>query len=100
MIVRLLPLASFTAIGCSQTMTPMAAAPETEARREQLRQITADCGLPANTLRLEGENDLQVKPPPDAFYHAVDCMLTRVRQLDYPLNMGFVGNEAPAPENR
>jgi hypothetical protein len=45
---------------------------------------------------LVGDDELQFQPNPSAEYERVDCVLKGVRR--YSPKMGFVGNEAYAPE--
>ncbi len=49
-------------------------------------------------MRLLGENELRFQPPADAKYESIDCALAELKKLKFPLKMGFVGNEAFAPE--
>ncbi|MBA4755615.1 MAG: hypothetical protein EPO45_05720 [Sphingobium sp.] len=56
-------------------------------------KISDKCGLPRSTLNLRGKDELQLQPPLDAKYEAVDCILKELKKANYPLKMGFVGNE-------
>jgi hypothetical protein len=69
-------------------------------RLAQLETIAAACGLPAETLKLAGSDDLHFKPPPDSEYEQVDCVLKALRKTGIPMKMGFVGNEAYDPGNQ
>lgn len=62
-------------------------------RLAQLEKIAAACRLPATTLELVGTEDLHFRPPPDAKYERVDCVVKALSKTDIPLRMGFVGNE-------
>lgn len=68
-------------------------------RLAALDRIASECGVPRTMFRLVGSDELHLLPPPDAPYERVDCALRRVRETNISLgNIGFVGNEAPAPE--
>jgi hypothetical protein len=64
-----------------------------------LRNITRSCRLPASALQLKGE-ELHMKPPTDAKYSSVDCMLKRIKPWPGTMKMGFVGNEAYSNEKK
>ncbi len=49
-------------------------------------------------MTLTGPNELRFQPPADAKYESVDCALSELKKLKFPMKMGFVGNEAFAPE--
>ena len=86
---------------CAGCAAPPAPAPSLrEQRLASLHRIAVQCGLPDSALKLEGEDQLHVQPPPDASYDSVDCVLTALRKADLPLKMGFVGNEVYETENQ
>jgi hypothetical protein len=66
-----------------------------------LNKIADDCELPRGALKLVGGDHLQIQPPAGSRFEAVDCALAEIRKADFPLKIGFVGNEAPveAQEN-
>jgi hypothetical protein len=68
-------------------------------RLATLHSITRSCGLPASALQLRGE-ELRMKPPMDAKYTSVDCMLQRIKHWTGAMKMGFVGNEAYSNEKK
>jgi hypothetical protein len=61
-----------------------------------VQSIIRRCGLEGQlTVELLGKRDLRiVHLSPDAEYGKFDCFIEGVRPLG--LNLGFVGNEAPA----
>lgn len=64
------------------------------ARETALAAVTDRCRLPRTALRLHGDA-VAVRPPPQARYEAVDCMLRELAARGFTENMaiGFVGNE-------
>jgi hypothetical protein len=90
-----MPIASILAMtlaSCGYSVPPAPQALRTE-RMAQLEKIAAACRLPATTLKLVGTEDLHFRPPPDAKYERVDCVLKALNKTDIPTRMGFVGNE-------
>jgi hypothetical protein len=77
---------------CAGSGVPSAEALRSE-RIAQLAKIATNCGLPAEALKLKGVDDLHIRPPADAPYEKVDCLLTALKKTDMPVKMGFVGNE-------
>ena len=65
-----------------------------EFRRAELDKIADQCGLPRTTFHLVGDDELQLKPDPNAPYPSVDCAIRRINESDIPFKLGFVGNEA------
>ena len=63
-----------------------------------LDRLSANCGLPAGTLRSLGDNRVTLQPEPTSSYKSVDCLLMRLRPLGSLLRLGFVGNEAYAKD--
>ncbi len=76
---------------CSQGVPP-------NTRAEAVEAIAARCKLPNGTLTLTGPDELRFQPPADAKYQSIECALTELKKLKFPMKMGFVGNEAIAPE--
>ncbi len=75
--------------------------PALRAEREaKLLEISRSCGLPASTIKMVGIDELRIRPPSDAKYENVDCMLTALREAGIPMRMGFVGNEAFQTERK
>ena len=68
------------------------------SRAEAVEAIAARCNLPAGTLKLTGPDELRSLPPSDAKYESIVCALTELKKQKFPMKMGFVGNEAIAPE--
>jgi hypothetical protein len=87
------------ASACGQS-APVAPQDLRSQRVARLEKIAAGCGLPAASLELVGADDVHFQPPPDSKYERVDCVLIALRKTDMPTKLGFVGNEAPAPEIR
>jgi len=77
--------------GCTQGAVP-------PNRAEAVEAIAGRCNLPAGTLKLIGPDELRFQPPSDAKYESIVCALTELKKLKIPMKMGFVGNEAIAPE--
>jgi len=84
---------------CAQS-APLAPQDVRAERIARLEKIAATCGLPAETLKLVGTEDLHVQPPADASYESFDCLLKALKKADMPVKMGFVGNEAYDPGNQ
>jgi hypothetical protein len=61
--------------------------------QSQFDAIADKCGLPRTALKLHGKDELQFQPPQDAKYEAVDCTLTELKAIKFPMKLGFVGNE-------
>jgi len=89
--LSLILLVGLAVSSCSQP-----AAPKTEA--EAIEAIAVRCDLPTGTMTLTGPNELRFQPPANAKYESVDCALGELKKLKFPMKMGFVGNEAFAPE--
>jgi hypothetical protein len=73
------------------------ARPPELVRAERLRDvaaITARCGVPNDTLKLVGRDELHIQPRQDAEFERIGCLLEEVQKLPYRLHLGFVGNEA------
>jgi hypothetical protein len=69
-------------------------------KQEALNQIAAKCNLPPSIFKLgEGENII-FQPPANANYDDVYCALTEVKKSPFSFKLGFVGNEAIAPEKQ
>ncbi|WP_106639266.1 hypothetical protein [Allosphingosinicella vermicomposti] len=83
--------------GC--TNSPLTAEEIRAEKEARLVEITTTCGLPQGSLKLIGTDELHIKPPIDASYESVDCLLRKVKGTDLGLKMGFVGNEAPAKQS-
>ena len=84
-----------SACGAGSPATPQDLRSERLAR---LQKIALGCGLPAASLKLVGTDDVHFKPPADAQYQRVDCVLKAMKKTGIPTKMGFVGKETPAPE--
>lgn len=84
------------AIGIAVSSCSEAASPTTRA--EAIEAIAGRCNLPNGTVTLTGPNELRFQPPADAKYESIECALTELKKLKFPMKMGFVGNEAIAPE--
>jgi len=65
----------------------------TELAQSQFDAIADKCGLPRSALKLRGKDELQFQPPQDTKYEAVDCTLTELKAIKFPIKIGFVGNE-------
>ncbi len=61
--------------------------------QSQFDVIADKCGLPRSSMTLHGKDELQLQPPRDAKYEAVECTLTELKAIKLPLNLGFVGYE-------
>jgi hypothetical protein len=85
--------AVLVAAACSAGKPPPAGQDMRSERRARLDEIARGCGFPVETLKLVGREDLHIQPPPDASYESLDCLLTRLKRVDFPLKMGFVGSE-------
>ncbi len=83
-------------IGIAVSNCSQAAPPKTRA--EAIEAIAGRCNLPNGTLTLTGPDELRFQPPADAKYESIECALTELKKLKFPMKMGFVGNEAIAPE--
>jgi hypothetical protein len=63
-----------------------------------IRHINATCHAPRGWLVMHGYNSVRLKPPHDADYHKVDCVLARLKDLSIKRGaspaMGFIGNES------
>ena len=70
------------------------------ARVREMARITDNCHLARASLREDRSGVIHIRPSPTAKYENVDCMLTELRKssLVGKMPMGFVGNEAIAPE--
>ena len=68
-------------------------AAKAEPTQSQFDAIADKCGLPRSALKLRGKDELQFQPSRDAKYQAVDCTLTELKAIKYPMKLGFVGNE-------
>ena len=77
--------------GCSNAVAP-------ETRAEAIEAIAARCNLPHGTLTLVGQDELHIQPPIGTKYESMECALKELKRLKFPMKMGFVGNEAFAPE--
>lgn len=44
-------------------------------------------------MKLHGKDELQLQPPRDVKYEAVECTFHEFKAIKLPLNLGFVGNE-------
>ncbi|WP_156349135.1 MULTISPECIES: hypothetical protein [unclassified Sphingomonas] len=84
-------LTGLAAGSCFQATPP-------KTRAEAIEAIAARCNLPNGTLTLTGPEELRFQPPADAKYESIDCALMELKKLKFPMKMGFVGNEAFAPE--
>jgi hypothetical protein len=74
--------------------------PPPKDRQEALDQIASKCNLQPSIFKLgEGENII-FRPPSDAKYDDVDCALAEVKKSPFSFKLGFVGNEAIAPEKQ
>jgi hypothetical protein len=69
-------------------------------KREALDQITAKCNLQSSIFTLGEGDNIIFRPPADANYDDVDCALTEVKKSPFSFKLGFVGNEALAPEKQ
>jgi len=80
---------------CGKAVSPAEAA---RARHlTELKKVAAECGLPASTLRLVGEDRVSIQFSPDIEYRNMDCALLKLKNSD--LRLGFVGAESPQPGN-
>ncbi|KQM41406.1 hypothetical protein [Sphingomonas sp. Leaf10] len=91
--VSLILLTGLAGSGCSQPAT-------TKTQAETIEAIAVRCDLPKGTMTLTGPDELRFQPPADAKYESVDCALGELKKLKFPMKMGFVGNEAIAPETK
>jgi hypothetical protein len=66
--------------------------------QRQLDAISARCGTPRKWLRRR-DGELHIRPPVNARYEAVDCVLAELKRRQVP-PMGFVGNEGYDPKPR
>jgi hypothetical protein len=69
-------------------------------KRAALDQIAAKCNLQSSIFTLGEGDNIIFRPPADANYDDVDCALTEVKKSPFPFKLGFVGNEALAPEKQ
>jgi len=64
-----------------------------------VRAINEACHAPKGWLVMLRDKSVRLKPPRNADYEKVDCILERLRELSIQRgaspNMGFVGNESP-----
>ncbi len=80
---------------CGKSVSPAEAA---RARHlAELKKIADECGVPASTFRLVGEDGVTFQVPPESQYRNVECALAKLKNSD--LRLGFVGNEAFEPGN-
>jgi hypothetical protein len=90
-------LVSCTALlGACSTETPIAP----NDRLEALLQIAAKCKLDPSSFKLGEDGNIIFKPPADSDYEDVDCAITEVKKSPFSFKLGFVGNEAIAPEKQ
>ena len=68
-----------------------------DQRQAFLDRVADTCGLPRKTFKLVGDDQVHMRPEPDANYKSVDCALSRLGK-DKALKLGFVGNEYYANE--
>ena len=94
MISMRTPLVALAATACS-----IHSPERVGQRRAQLDAIADTCGLPRSFFKLRSLDDLRFRPSLDTEYEAVDCALEQLRKADFPMQMGFVGSEAPAEAN-
>ena len=71
---------------------PQALLTTRERNQAFLEAVAHECGLPPPTLKLIGEDHVQLQPAPDAKYESVDCALGKLLPKK-DLKLGFVGNE-------
>ncbi|MCG2840312.1 hypothetical protein L6Q21_04865 [Sandaracinobacter sp. RS1-74] len=84
-------LFSIVATGCSS------AAPLTnEAQRQsELDKIAKHCKVPRSILRLTGDElTLGGQEMKDVAFDRVQCTLKHIKDLSFPVKIGFLGNEA------
>ena len=74
-------------------------AAQTGTDEAEARRLESLCKLPEGTLVLIGADQVTLKPPPDARYENVDCLLRELRSSKLrSRDLGFIGNEAFSTE--
>lgn len=74
-------------------MVPTACAAKAEISQANFDAIADKCDLPRSALQLRGGDELLIQPTQDAKFEAIDCALKELKAANYPVKMGFVGNE-------
>jgi hypothetical protein len=65
---------------------------------EFLDLVAAKCRIPRSTFKVVGAEQVYFRPPADGRYEDVDCALSELKKSPFPLDLGFVGNEAPSED--
>jgi hypothetical protein len=76
------------------------ASPPPKNKREALDQIASKCNVQPSIFKLGAGENIIFQPPPNANYDDVYCALTEVQKSPFSFKLGFVGNEAIAPEKQ
>ena len=89
-------LVSFLLLAAAASCDGPARSDAPRSREAELARIADHCGLPRSSLRLAAGAELHIRPPPDARYQSIDCLMRELRNSRVVRNlpMGFVGNEA------
>jgi len=57
------------------------------------QQIAKRCGTPREWVTVATEDEVRLRPSPEADYAKVDCILSQLRK-EKGIKLGFIGNEA------
>ncbi len=83
-------LALVIAMQVATSGTPEIAHPD----QAQLDAMSTECRTPQKWLKHAGGDEIRFKPARNAKYEKVDCLLAQLRKFRFPMNLGFIGNEA------
>jgi len=62
----------------------------------KLDRMTQRCNAPRSWLKHLGGNRVHVRPSCGESFKQIDCVLSQLKNSGLPMDLGFVGNEAPA----
>jgi len=72
--------------------------PLTAISQSELNRISDNCNSPRSQLRRKKNGEIHFKPNVKSRYLSVDCVLGALKAR-HAENMGFIGNEMPAPDH-
>ncbi|MGX5712905.1 hypothetical protein ACWKWJ_09410 [Sphingopyxis terrae subsp. ummariensis] len=82
--------------------SPSSDAGPTETLSSALARVEDQCGVAPGTLTLGADNHVKFQPSVDEKYERVDCVMRELQKPEFAnrIKLGFVGNEALAPEEQ